>query len=155
MDKTSRYFDRWASTGKAEEMEKGHGNNVNKFLDKIDFEKEFTFLDIGCGNGWVVRRMAKIDTCKKAIGIDKSQNMIKNAKSKCISKKEVARILNISESTVSRWAKLGIIPKPFQLGPNKTNWDADEIYECIEQKKKVRGFLGHKPERVLNVIKTQ
>ena len=84
MDKTARYFDKWALTGRAEEMEKGHGNNVNKFLDKIDFEKEFTFLDIGCGNGWVVRRMAKIDTCKKAIGIDKSQNMIKNAKSKRI-----------------------------------------------------------------------
>ena len=76
-------------------------------------------------------------------------------KPKCISKKEVARILNLSESTVSRWAKLGIIPKPFQLGPNKTNWDADEIYECIEQKKEVRGFLGKKPERVFNVIKTQ
>ncbi len=88
MDKTAKYFDRWASSGRAEEMEKGHGNNVNKFLDKIDFEKEFTFLDIGCGNGWVVRRIAKIDTCKKAIGIDKSQNMIKNAKSKRISKKE-------------------------------------------------------------------
>ena len=38
MDKTARYFDRWASTGRAEEMEKGHGNNVNKFLDKIDLK---------------------------------------------------------------------------------------------------------------------
>ena len=72
-------------------------------------------------------------------------------KPKCISKKEVARILNISESTVSRWAKSGYIPNPFQLGPNKTNWDIDEIYEWIEQKKKLRGFLGSKPSRGKNV----
>ena len=76
-------------------------------------------------------------------------------KPKCISKKEVARILNISESTVSRWAKSGYIPNPFQLGPNKTNWDIDEIYEWIEQKKKLRGFLGSKPDKGSNVKKTQ
>ena len=76
-------------------------------------------------------------------------------KPKCISKKEVARILNISESTVSRWAKSGYIPNPFQLGPNKTNWDIDEIYEWIEQKKKLRGFLGSKPSRGTDVKKTQ
>lgn len=74
---------------------------------------------------------------------------------KCISKKEVARILNISESSVSRWAKSGYIPNPFQLGPNKTNWDIDEIYEWIEQKKKLRGFLGSKPSRGTDVKKTQ
>ena len=76
-------------------------------------------------------------------------------KSKCISKKEVARILNISESTVTRWAKSGHIPKPFQLGPNKTNWDIDEIYEWLDKKKEARGFLGTRPSRGLNVIKTQ
>ena len=76
-------------------------------------------------------------------------------KPKYIPKKEVARILNISESTVIRWAKAGHIPKPFQLGPNKTNWDKDEIDQWIEEKKKIRGFLGSKPNRDLNVKKTQ
>ena len=51
MDKTSKLFDLWAKTGRAEEMEKGHGTTVNKFLDKLIFDKPFTFLDIGCGNG--------------------------------------------------------------------------------------------------------
>ena len=32
MDKTSRLFDRWAKTGRSEEMEKGHGITV---LNKI------------------------------------------------------------------------------------------------------------------------
>ena len=88
MDKTGKYFDKWAAQGRSEEMEVGHGTNVNKFFDKIIFDKKFTFLDIGCGNGWVVRKMAKIPTCKHAIGIDKSKNMIKKAKIKTISKKE-------------------------------------------------------------------
>ena len=88
MDKTSRLFDDWADRGRAEEMEKGHGTTVNKFLDSLTFEKMFGFLDIGCGNGWVVRKISKNTNCKKAIGIDKSKKMIKIAKTKQTSKKE-------------------------------------------------------------------
>ena len=77
-------------------------------------------------------------------------------KHKCIPKKEVARILNISVSSVSRWTKeKPDFPKPFQLGPNKTVWDVDEINEWYDKTKEVRGFLGKRPQRVLNVIKTQ
>jgi len=88
MDKTSRLFDKWAKTGRAEEMEKGHGTTVNKFLDKLVLDKSFTFLDIGCGNGWVVRKISQLSNCKKAIGIDKSRTMIKKAKEKKTSEKE-------------------------------------------------------------------
>ena len=88
MDKTSQLFDKWAKTGRAEEMEKGHGTTVNKFLDKLIFDKPFTFLDIGCGNGWVVRKISQLSNCKKAIGIDKSRTMIKKAKEKKTSEKE-------------------------------------------------------------------
>ena len=82
MDKTSHLFDKWAKTGRAEEMEKGHGATVNKFLDKLVFDKPFTFLDIGCGNGWVVRKISQLSNCRRAIGIDKSRIMIKKAKEK-------------------------------------------------------------------------
>ena len=68
-------------------------------------------------------------------------------KSIYLSKKEVARKLNISSSTVVRWAKSNIIPQPFRLGPNKIIWDENEINRAIEEKKKQRGFLGHKPEK--------
>ena len=86
MDKTSQLFDKWAKTGRAEEMEKGHGTSVNKFLDKLVFDKPFTFLDIGCGNGWVVRKISQLSNCRKAIGIDKSRIMIKKAKEKVFEK---------------------------------------------------------------------
>ncbi|MEK0339804.1 MAG: class I SAM-dependent methyltransferase, partial [Nitrosopumilus sp.] len=65
-----------------------HENNVSKFLQTISFDKPFTFLDVGCGNGWVVRKIAKENNCKKAIGIDVSNKMIIQAKKKMSNKKE-------------------------------------------------------------------
>ncbi|QMU54651.1 MAG: methyltransferase domain-containing protein [Nitrosopumilus sp.] len=76
MDSVRKTFDEWAQNGKAELMETEHGKNVSKFLKTIPFDKPFTFLDVGCGNGWVVRNIAKKENCKKAIGIDKSKKMI-------------------------------------------------------------------------------
>ena len=69
-------------------MEKGHSKAVNKFLRSIDFTDSFSFLDVGCGNGWVVRAMAEHAKCAHSLGIDVSAGMIKTAKSKSISKKE-------------------------------------------------------------------
>lgn len=88
MDKVSKKFDEWAINGKAESMEKGHGKNVLKFLKKISFDQPFTFLDVGCGNGWVIRHVTDFPTCKKAIGIDKSKKMIIQANKKIKNNKE-------------------------------------------------------------------
>jgi SAM-dependent methyltransferase len=88
MDKTTKVFDSWAKAGRAEEMEGGHGVTVGKFLDSVSFDKPFSFLDIGCGNGWVVRKIAQLPKCKRAVGIDKSKNMIKRAMAKKVSNKE-------------------------------------------------------------------
>jgi predicted DNA-binding transcriptional regulator AlpA len=68
-------------------------------------------------------------------------------KSIFLSKKDVARKFNISPSTVFRWANDGIIPPPIRLGPNTICWDENELNEAIEEKKKDRGFLGHKPKK--------
>ena len=55
-------------------------------------------------------------------------------KSNFISKKEVARMLNISPSTVTRWSKTNSnFPEPFPLGPNKVVWDVREIENYINQ----------------------
>ena len=50
-------------------MEKGHSKTVNKFLKSIDFADSFSFLDVGCGNGWVVRAMAENTKCSRALGM--------------------------------------------------------------------------------------
>ena len=88
MDGVRKTFDKWAQNGRAELMEEEHGKNVLKILESISFDKPFTFLDVGCGNGWVVRKIAKEENCKKSIGIDKSKKMIIQAEKKIESKKE-------------------------------------------------------------------
>ena len=88
MDGVRKTFDKWAQNGRAELMEIEHGKNVLKFLKTISFEKPFTFLDVGCGNGWVVRKIANEKYCKKAVGIDKSKKMIIQSKKKIEGKEE-------------------------------------------------------------------
>ena len=75
-------------------------------------------------------------------------------KSKYIQKKEVANIVNVSESSIARWPKTTDFPKPFQFG-HKTVWDIDEVYAWIEKQKQTRGFAKPKSIRVKNVNKTQ
>lgn len=82
MDGVRKTFDEWALNGKAESMETEHGKNVLKFLKTIPFDKPFTFLDVGCGNGWVVRKIAREKNCRKSTGIDKSKKMIMQSKKK-------------------------------------------------------------------------
>ena len=89
MDKIKTTFDKWAKNGRSELMEKEHSKTVLKFLNSRKFEKPFSFLDVGCGNGWVVRKISRVDNCKKVVGIDKSKNMIAKAKSKKKSSKEI------------------------------------------------------------------
>jgi len=88
VDGVRKTFDKWAQNGRAELMEIEHGKNVLKFLKTISFEKPFTFLDVGCGNGWVVRKIANEKYCKKAVGIDKSKKMIIQSKKKIEGKEE-------------------------------------------------------------------
>ncbi|HET9009031.1 MAG TPA: class I SAM-dependent methyltransferase [Nitrosarchaeum sp.] len=88
MNSVNAIFDKWAKNGRDELMEKEHGKNVMKFLETISFDKPFLFLDVGCGNGWVVRKIAEENNCKKAIGIDKSKNMILQANAKKKTNKE-------------------------------------------------------------------
>ena len=95
MDQVRKTFDEWAQNGRAELMEKEHGKNVSKFLEKICFDKPFSFLDVGCGNGWVVRKISANPKCRKAVGIDKSKKMILQAKKDKKNSKEVYVHTNI------------------------------------------------------------
>lgn len=79
-DGVARVFDRWAADGRDQKLAEGHRHSVHTFLDAMDWSGPFSFLDVGCGNGWVVRRMASHGTCTRAVGIDKSGGMIKRAR---------------------------------------------------------------------------
>jgi len=74
-------FSDWALNGKDIGMEKNHKFSVNNMIDfSLNKLNNFSFVDAGCGNGWVVRKVSKLKNCIKAIGIDGSKTMIEKAK---------------------------------------------------------------------------
>ena len=86
LSNATEIFGKWAEQGKDVGMEKGHAVSVGDMLDfalkeRVDIAKKFSFLDVGCGNGWVVRKVLQNILCNRAVGIDGAKQMIKNAES--------------------------------------------------------------------------
>ena len=76
-------FSEWADIGRDEGMEKGHSASVETMLNGLleGWSSPFTAIDIGCGNGWVVRRFKEHPLCTHASGIDGAPSMIEKARS--------------------------------------------------------------------------
>jgi len=125
MRKISQVFDKWAILGRDKLMEKEHSKTVLKFFKTIQFEKPFTFLDVGCGNGWVVREISKMANCKKAIGIDISKKMIEVAQSKKASSKEV-----FFQSKIETWRYKGKFDYIFSM---ESLYYADSMEKALEK----------------------
>lgn len=74
-------FGEWAELGRDEGMAEGHKQAVDHMLGMaLNNQKQFSFVDAGCGNGWVVRQVAKNPKCVSASGVDGAQQMIDKAK---------------------------------------------------------------------------
>ena len=87
MNKNILKFDEWAILNKDLGMEIGHSKSVAHMLKIIFSQKEkslmnYNVLDLGCGNGWVVRKLKEHSLCKEAHGIDGAKQMIKKAQAK-------------------------------------------------------------------------
>ena len=79
--KATDVFSDWAKIGKDEGMERGHGPSVSAMLELAlpKLRDDFTAIDIGCGNGWVVRLLNDIGA-SHAEGVDGAVEMINKAK---------------------------------------------------------------------------
>ena len=93
-------FNIWAEIDKDRGMEEGHANAVNEMLDyalkeRHEINNDFTFLDLGCGNGWVVRKVLENPLCINPSGIDGAPQMIANAKKRAGDEKYI--LANIDE----------------------------------------------------------
>ena len=75
-------FSEWADNGRDEGMERGHAPSVDIMLARLldGWNQPFTAIDIGCGNGWVVRRLGAHALCQHASGVDGAPSMIAKAK---------------------------------------------------------------------------
>ena len=84
MNKNILTFDKWATLGKDEGMERGHHASVAHMLNIIfkcyeKINQKYSAIDFGCGNGWVVRKLKEHSLCKDAHGLDGAKSMIKKA----------------------------------------------------------------------------
>ena len=84
MRSATEVFGQWLEEGKDIGMQNGHTISVQNMTDfalqeRVDIGGNFSFLDLGCGNGWVVRQIAKHNLCNKSVGIDGAEQMIKAA----------------------------------------------------------------------------
>ena len=103
MKKAIDVFGEWAKKGKDVGMEKTHATPVNEMIDfvlqeRANLGKNFSFLDLGCGNGWVVRDVAKNKLCNRAVGIDGAEQMIANAESRGGNTKYILADINSFDS---------------------------------------------------------
>ena len=74
-------FNSWVQNGKDEGMEKNHSIAVDVMIHMLigKSNKQFSFIDAGCGNGWVIRKVNVHDLCSYSVGVDGSKNVIDKA----------------------------------------------------------------------------
>ena len=87
MRKVREVFDEWAESGKDLGMETGHADAVEEMLEfslkeRSEIGEQFSFLDLGCGNGWATRNVYREPLCNRAVGVDGANKMIINARSR-------------------------------------------------------------------------
>lgn len=73
-------FDRWAEAGRGEGMEKDHLPITLPVLERMRPAATDNVLDVGCGAGWLSRRMSRLVPEGRVVGMDISDAMIRVAR---------------------------------------------------------------------------
>jgi len=71
-------FDGWATNGHAESMERGHAAPTEAIVASWGLGPDSVVLDVGCGNGWAIRRCLALGA-GGGLGIDISPQMVASA----------------------------------------------------------------------------
>jgi len=90
-------FNNWAEIGKDEGMADGHRSAVLQMLELSLPKRPFSFLDAGCGNGWVVRLVKSMEDCLLSEGIDGSVKMLEKAR-------ETDRLNTYYREDLTKWS---------------------------------------------------
>jgi SAM-dependent methyltransferase len=73
-------FNRWADAGRGEGMEQDHLPITLPVLEKMRLGATDNVLDVGCGSGWLTRRIAQRVPQGRVVGMDVSDQMIRVAR---------------------------------------------------------------------------
>ena len=86
MKRAIQVFDEWADKGRDEGMERGHassGARIIEIAQSINSNKRaVSIIDIGCGNGWMLKKATSTLEDSYGVGVDGSSNMVRKAQSK-------------------------------------------------------------------------
>ena len=77
--KLQQEFNQWAQAGRGDEMEDHHSDITEQALALMNLQPRDRVLDLGCGTGWASRRLARIVTGGKVVGIDVADEMLRRA----------------------------------------------------------------------------
>lgn len=72
-------FDQWSQDGRAAGMELEHGDVAAQVIARMGVRAGEQILDLGCGNGWAARKLAKLAAGVQVLGIDVSPAMVAEA----------------------------------------------------------------------------
>jgi SAM-dependent methyltransferase len=73
-------FNRWAETGRGDEMEERHLPITLPVLDQMMIAPDDNVLDVGCGAGWLSRLLAERLPEGRVVGMDISDEMVRRAR---------------------------------------------------------------------------
>src|ERR1700741_2302366 len=73
-------FNRWAEAGRGGDMEQDHLPITLPVLEKMRLAPADNALDVGCGAGWLSRRLSKLVPEGRVVGMDLSDEMIRVAR---------------------------------------------------------------------------
>jgi SAM-dependent methyltransferase len=73
-------FNRWAEAGRGDGMEKDHLPIALPVLGKMRLAPGDNVLDLGCGSGWLSRRLSNLVPEGRVVGMDISDEMIRLAR---------------------------------------------------------------------------
>src|SRR5215472_5290753 len=73
-------FNKWAEAGRGEAMEQEHLPITLPVLGKMRIAGGENILDLGCGGGWLSRRLAKMVGAGRVVGMDLADEMIRVAR---------------------------------------------------------------------------
>lgn len=113
MSKVADLFDDWAKRGRAEGMEKGHGQTAASTLESIEITPGMKMLDLGMGNGWASRLAASKGA--EAVGIDLSHEMVERAN-------------GLAEGMSARYVQGDFADLPFEDNEFDLIWSMEALY---------------------------
>lgn len=73
-------FNRWAEAGRGEGMERDHLPITLPVIEKMELAATDNVLDVGCGSGWLSRRLSRLVPEGRVVGMDIAEEMIRVAR---------------------------------------------------------------------------